>query len=103
MEKFVLNFFQQNLTFNRAFFWVDVLNEEIKDLIFTTPETTLLDCIRSLIHNRIHRLPVVDPNSGNILFIVTHKRILRFLFLYVRFKKKFYFIYKTQKCKCFLK
>jgi len=32
---------------------------------------------------RVHRLPVIDTNTGNALFIMTHKRILRFLFLYV--------------------
>jgi hypothetical protein len=29
------------------------------------------------------RLPVIDPDTGNVLYILTHKRILRFLFLYV--------------------
>jgi hypothetical protein len=31
----------------------------------------------------LDRLPVIDPDTGNVLYILTHKRILRFLFLYV--------------------
>ena len=34
-----------------------------------------------LIRNKIHRLPIIDPKSGNALYILTHKRILRFLAL----------------------
>ena len=45
---------------------------------------SLFDAIHSLIHNKVHRLPVIDPETGNVLYILTHKRILKFLFLYVR-------------------
>ena len=38
-----------------------------------------------LIKNKIHRLPIIDPKSGNALYILTHKRILRFLALGVSF------------------
>ena len=31
----------------------------------------------------VSRLPVIDLSTGNVLYILTHKRILRFLFLYV--------------------
>ena len=37
-----------------------------------------------LVEHRIHRLPVVDPSTGNALYILTHKRILRFMFSMVR-------------------
>merc|ERR1711971_3955 len=33
--------------------------------------------------NEIHRLPIIDPELGNVLYILTHKRLLRFLFLYI--------------------
>lgn len=36
-----------------------------------------------LYKHHVHRLPVVDKSTGNALYILTHKRILRFLFLYV--------------------
>lgn len=52
-------------------------------LVHISPDASLYDAIKTLIHNRIHRLPVIDPETGNVLYILTHKRILRFLFLYV--------------------
>ena len=44
---------------------------------------SLFDAVHSLIKNKIHRLPVIDPISGNALYILTHKRILKFLQLFV--------------------
>ncbi|XP_013793446.2 5'-AMP-activated protein kinase subunit gamma-1-like, partial [Limulus polyphemus] len=43
---------------------------------------SLYEAIKKLIQGKIHRLPVIDPQSGNVLYILTHKRILKFLFLY---------------------
>uniref|UniRef100_A0A7N8XQX2 Protein kinase, AMP-activated, gamma 3b non-catalytic subunit n=1 Tax=Mastacembelus armatus TaxID=205130 RepID=A0A7N8XQX2_9TELE len=43
---------------------------------------SLFDAIYSLLKNRIHRLPVIDPVSGNVLHILTHKRILKFLHIF---------------------
>lgn len=62
--------------------WREVL-KDLKPLTSIGPDASLYDAIRTLIHNRIHRLPVIDPDTGNVLYILTHKRILRFLFLYV--------------------
>ena len=90
--------------------FADVLND-VKDLIYIHPDASLYDAIKTLIHNKIHRylnkvlkelkkikcyqnllyrLPVIDEKNGNVLYILTHKRILRFLFLYVSsvFKEK---------------
>lgn len=47
------------------------------------PFCSLFDAVSSLIRNKIHRLPVIDPESGNTLYILTHKRILKFLKLFV--------------------
>lgn len=44
---------------------------------------SLFDAIYSLLKHKIHRLPVIDPESGNVLHILTHKRILRFLHIFV--------------------
>lgn len=60
-----------------------VLQQDYKGLQSISPDASLFDAIYTLITNRIHRLPVIDPQTGNVLYIVTHKRILRFLFLYV--------------------
>uniref|UniRef100_A0A665X0J6 Protein kinase, AMP-activated, gamma 3b non-catalytic subunit n=1 Tax=Echeneis naucrates TaxID=173247 RepID=A0A665X0J6_ECHNA len=43
---------------------------------------SLFDAIYSLLKNKIHRLPVIDPVSGNVLHILTHKRILKFLYIF---------------------
>lgn len=60
-----------------------VLKAQVMPLVSISPDASLYDAIKTLIHNRIHRLPVIDPLTGNVLYILTHKRILRFLFLYV--------------------
>ena len=57
--------------------------KENKELVWISPDASLFEAIRTLIHNQIHRLPVIDPELGNVLYILTHKRLLRFLFLYV--------------------
>uniref|UniRef100_A0A3Q3JAE9 CBS domain-containing protein n=1 Tax=Monopterus albus TaxID=43700 RepID=A0A3Q3JAE9_MONAL len=44
---------------------------------------SLFDAIYSLLKYKIHRLPIIDPESGNILHILTHKRILKFLHIFV--------------------
>uniref|UniRef100_A0A672GNK5 Protein kinase, AMP-activated, gamma 3a non-catalytic subunit n=1 Tax=Salarias fasciatus TaxID=181472 RepID=A0A672GNK5_SALFA len=45
---------------------------------------SLFDAIYSLLRHKIHRLPVIDPESGNVLHILTHKRILKFLHIFIR-------------------
>jgi len=62
--------------------WRSQLKEN-KELVWISPDASLFEAIRTLIHNQIHRLPVIDPELGNVLYILTHKRLLRFLFLYV--------------------
>lgn len=44
---------------------------------------SLFEAVYSLIKNRIHRLPVLDPVSGAVLHILTHKRLLKFLHIFV--------------------
>ncbi|KAM6958246.1 5'-AMP-activated protein kinase subunit gamma-1 isoform 2-T2 [Tautogolabrus adspersus] len=51
-------------------------------LISIAPEASLFDAIYSLLKYKIHRLPVIDPGSGNVLHILTHKRILKFLHIF---------------------
>uniref|UniRef100_A0A674B935 Protein kinase AMP-activated non-catalytic subunit gamma 2 n=1 Tax=Salmo trutta TaxID=8032 RepID=A0A674B935_SALTR len=59
------------------------LQETFKPLVNISPDASLFDAVYSLIMNKIHRLPVIDPVSGNALYILTHKRILKFLQLFV--------------------
>lgn len=50
------------------------------ELIQISPMQSLLDAVKTLVEFKIHRLPVIDPVTGNALYILTHKRILRFMF-----------------------
>ncbi|XP_026157692.1 5'-AMP-activated protein kinase subunit gamma-1 isoform X2 [Mastacembelus armatus] len=51
-------------------------------LVSISPEASLFDAIYSLLKYKIHRLPIIDPESGNVLHILTHKRILKFLHIF---------------------
>nr|XP_032821365.1 5'-AMP-activated protein kinase subunit gamma-1-like isoform X2 [Petromyzon marinus] len=59
------------------------LQDSFKPLVNIPPHASLFDAVNSLIKNKIHRLPVVDPVTGNALYILTHKRVLRFLTLFM--------------------
>ncbi|CAH8556714.1 unnamed protein product [Heterobilharzia americana] len=63
--------------------WRDQLTEYQRSLIFIKPEDTLLDAVRMLLKHRVHRLPVIDPISGNPLHILTHKRVLKYLHIHI--------------------
>ncbi|KTF85639.1 hypothetical protein cypCar_00035103, partial [Cyprinus carpio] len=63
--------------------WRDVyLQYHDQCLISITPDASLFDAVYSLLKHKIHRLPVIDPESGNVLHILTHKRILKFLHIF---------------------
>ncbi|XP_073779898.1 5'-AMP-activated protein kinase subunit gamma-2 isoform X7 [Danio rerio] len=59
------------------------LQETFKPLVNISPNANIFNAVYSLIKNKIHRLPVIDPVTGNALYILTHKRILKFLQLFV--------------------
>ncbi|CAH8536563.1 unnamed protein product [Schistosoma mattheei] len=63
--------------------WREQLTEYQRSLIFITPESTLLDAVRMLLRHKVHRLPVIDPISGNPLHILTHKRVLKYLHIHL--------------------
>uniref|UniRef100_A0A4W3HMY8 Protein kinase, AMP-activated, gamma 2 non-catalytic subunit a n=1 Tax=Callorhinchus milii TaxID=7868 RepID=A0A4W3HMY8_CALMI len=71
------------------------LQETFKPLVNISPDASLFDAVYSLIKNKIHRLPVIDPISGNALYILTHKRILKFLQLFISEMPKPAFMKKT--------
>ncbi|XP_060812814.1 serine-rich adhesin for platelets-like [Bombus pascuorum] len=75
--------------------WRKVLKDQVHPLVSIGPDASLYEAIKTLIQNRIHRLPVIDPDTGNVLYILTHKRILRFLFLYIHELPKPSFTSKT--------
>ncbi|XP_075807255.1 5'-AMP-activated protein kinase subunit gamma-3 isoform X1 [Microtus pennsylvanicus] len=53
-----------------------------KPLVSISPNDSLFEAVYTLIKNRIHRLPVLDPVSGAVLYILTHKRLLKFLHIF---------------------
>ncbi|KAM3667897.1 LOW QUALITY PROTEIN: 5'-AMP-activated protein kinase subunit gamma-3 [Ammospiza maritima maritima] len=64
--------------------WREVyLQGSLKPLVYISPSNSLFDAVYSLIKHKIHRLPVIEPVSGNVLHILTHKRILKFLHIFV--------------------
>uniref|UniRef100_A0A671YWC6 Protein kinase AMP-activated non-catalytic subunit gamma 2 n=1 Tax=Sparus aurata TaxID=8175 RepID=A0A671YWC6_SPAAU len=64
--------------------WREVyLPATFKPLVNISPDASLFDAVYTLIKNKIHRLPVIDPVTGNALYILTHKRILKFLQLFM--------------------
>uniref|UniRef100_A0A3Q3R5S0 CBS domain-containing protein n=1 Tax=Monopterus albus TaxID=43700 RepID=A0A3Q3R5S0_MONAL len=64
--------------------WREVyLQATFKPLVNISPEASLFEAVYTLIKNKIHRLPVIDPVTGNALYILTHKRILKFLQLFM--------------------
>jgi 5'-AMP-activated protein kinase regulatory gamma subunit len=50
------------------------------------PRQSLYDAVKKLVEGKIHRLPVIDQKTGNALYILTHKRLLHFL--YINFLEK---------------
>ncbi|XP_072731066.1 5'-AMP-activated protein kinase subunit gamma-3 isoform X2 [Mycteria americana] len=63
--------------------WREVyLQGSFKPLVYISPSDSLFDAVYSLIKHKIHRLPVIEPVSGNVLHILTHKRILKFLHIF---------------------
>ncbi|XP_076000588.1 5'-AMP-activated protein kinase subunit gamma-1-like isoform X1 [Genypterus blacodes] len=64
--------------------WREVyLQATFKPLVNISPDASLFDAVYTLIKNKIHRLPVIDPVTGNALYILTHKRVLKFLQLFM--------------------
>ncbi|KFD53458.1 hypothetical protein M513_05722 [Trichuris suis] len=65
--------------------WREELGKSGKVQPLCTVDVTasLMDAVRLLCDRKVHRLPVVDVTTGNVLYILTHKRILRFLYLYM--------------------
>ncbi|KAI6220096.1 5'-AMP-activated protein kinase subunit gamma-2 [Aphelenchoides fujianensis] len=55
----------------------------LKPFISINPRESLFRAVELLCEHKIHRLPVLENDTGNILYILTHKRIIRFLVLYM--------------------
>jgi 5'-AMP-activated protein kinase regulatory gamma subunit len=65
--------------------WRDMLKKEgkLKKLTTVSANTSLYRAVQMLSETMYHRIPVLDEVTGNPLYFLTHKRILRFLYLYL--------------------
>ncbi|KAJ2953680.1 hypothetical protein O0L34_g1297 [Tuta absoluta] len=75
--------------------WKKILRPSRKPLCSVGPDQSLHEAINLLIKNRVHRLLMIDPFNGDVLYILSHKRILRFLFVYLNEFPELTFFHKT--------
>lgn len=69
---------------NLFFLFVEILPDyRIRPLVYVEPDATMLDAVRKLCLHKIHRLPVIDPQTGNVIYILTHRRLLRYVYCVV--------------------
>ncbi|CAJ0578747.1 unnamed protein product, partial [Mesorhabditis spiculigera] len=54
-----------------------------KELITIDPLQSLYQAVELLVNHKVHRLPVLDQEAGNICYILTHKRLMKFLYFYM--------------------
>lgn len=63
--------------------WCRLLQKRKHPFIGLDPDESLFVALERLLRHKVHRLPLVDRATGDPLYILTHKRLLRFLFLYI--------------------
>merc|ERR1712126_37339 len=56
------------------------MGQSRKKFIYLSLDSGLIEACRILIENKIHRLPIVEPESGSIFSILNQKPLLKFLF-----------------------
>lgn len=59
--------------------WRQLMGTHYKDFVSIDPECSLYNGLCQLLKYKIHRLPIIEANNGNPLYILTHKRILKFI------------------------
>lgn len=75
--------------------WKKILRPSRKPLVSVGPDQSLHEAINLLSKNRVHRLLMIDPYTGDVLYVLSHKRILRFLFVYLNEFPELTFFHKT--------
>lgn len=63
--------------------WREELQDHTRPVVSISPEASIFEAVQTLCLSKVHRLPVLDRAAGNVLYILTHKRILRFLYIYI--------------------
>lgn len=69
----------------------------LRPLVSVDASGSLLDAACILAEHRVHRIPVIDPLDGSALFILTHKRILKFLWLFGKHLAPLEYLHKSPK------
>ena len=69
--------------------WRQEMEHQFQPLIAIGPDASLYQAVTRLLQKKIHRLPVLDPATGDVIYIVTHKRLFRFLCLHVSIEYSF--------------
>ncbi|KAL7077969.1 hypothetical protein ACQ4LE_003455 [Meloidogyne hapla] len=79
--------------------WRDIFKSDssLRPFITVDPAESLYRAVQLLCEHKIHRLPVMEHATGNILYILTHKRLIKFLHLYISDLPKPAFMDKTPK------
>lgn len=98
--RILLHYESQNLTMDdlerhTLHNWKKILRPSRKPLCSVGPDQSLHEAINLLNKNRVHRLLMIDPFNGDVLYILSHKRILRFLFVYLNEFPELTFFHKT--------
>lgn len=65
--------------------WRNILKKDkaLKPMVVVDPSESLYRAVEILCEHQVHRLPVLEQSTGNILYILTHKRLIKFLYLYL--------------------
>ncbi|CAJ0942950.1 unnamed protein product, partial [Mesorhabditis belari] len=66
-----------------------------REFITVDPNLSLHRAVQLLCTHKVHRLPVLDQATGNISYILTHKRLMKFLYLYIHDLPRPSFMEKT--------
>uniref|UniRef100_A0A7E4W6V3 5'-AMP-activated protein kinase subunit gamma-2 n=1 Tax=Panagrellus redivivus TaxID=6233 RepID=A0A7E4W6V3_PANRE len=69
----------------------------VKPFYTIDPTESLQRAVEILCDAKIHRLPVLEQATGNISYILTHKRLIKFLFLYISDLPRPHFMDQTPK------
>ncbi|CEF68567.1 IP17340p [Strongyloides ratti] len=79
--------------------WREQFKEDgnLKKFITIDPQESLYKAVQMLCEEKIHRLPVLNSGTGNVNYILTHKRLIKFLNLYLNDLPKPTFMDKTPK------
>uniref|UniRef100_A0A914XA21 CBS domain-containing protein n=1 Tax=Plectus sambesii TaxID=2011161 RepID=A0A914XA21_9BILA len=79
--------------------WRDVLEKDglLRPFVTVDPAESLHKAVQTLCEQKVHRLPVMERMTGNVSYILTHKRLIKFLYLYIFDLPRPSFMEKTPK------